>query len=98
TLVPPVVSESFGSCEEVFFSQAEQTLMRQAAAEGIAFFVSSGDWGAECAMGGPNGTVQESGRAEVMCPACYDGVTGVRGSSYTNSLIDSNGNLIAVSD
>src|SRR5262249_9117879 len=39
-----------------------------------------------------------SGRAMVNCPACYDGVTAVGGTSFKSPLLDASGNLIAVSD
>ncbi len=76
TLRIPIVNESFGGCEENVFSvlgTSEQTLMRQAVTQGIAFFASSGDEGIECSPG-------QAGRAVTACPACYDAVTSVGGT------------------
>src|SRR5262249_58888946 len=72
-----------------FFGSAEGTFFLQAVAQGIAFFASSGDQGAECLPGGM------SGRAEIVCPACYDGVTAV-GGTQINGQFDSTGNLTGI--
>jgi hypothetical protein len=90
TLMIPVVNESFGGCEDVFFSPAEQIVFQQAAAEGIAFFASSGDNAAECP-----GNILEP---KVSCPACYDAVTSVGGTSYNGFTTDDKGGLIAIQD
>lgn len=74
TLKIPIVSESFGGCEANIFSTSEQMLMLQGVAQGMAFFVASGDEGAECF---PGGTL---GQAAINCPACYDGATAVGGT------------------
>src|SRR5262249_42950971 len=74
TLNIHVVSESFGACEADIFSSAEQNLFRQAVTQGIAFFGSSGDEGANCDETNP-------ARHGVECPACYDAVTGVGGTT-----------------
>jgi subtilase family serine protease len=88
TLGIPVINESFGGCEDVFFSASEQTLMRQAVTQGIAFFVASGDEGIECSPGQP-------GRAVTAWPACYDAVTAVGGTQIDGNY-NSNGDLISI--
>lgn len=55
TLKPPVANESFGGCESFNYISSEETLFLQAKAQGIAFFASSGDEGAECGPGGTPG-------------------------------------------
>jgi hypothetical protein len=65
-------------------------------AEGIAFFVGTGDDGAEC-IPASSGTPSESGVAMINCPACYDGVTAVGGTSF-NALLDSDGNLVVTDE
>ena len=74
TLKIPIVSESFGGCEANIFDPAEQMLMLQGVAQGMAFFIAAGDEGAECFPGG------KSGQAAINCPACYDGATAVGGT------------------
>jgi subtilase family serine protease len=88
TLMIPVVNESFGGCENVFYSPAEQIVFQQASAEGIAFFASAGDNAAECV----------SNEFGVECPACYDSVTSVGGTSYSTILVDKNNNLVGIQD
>ena len=90
TLMIPVVNESFGGCEDVFFSPGEEVVFQQAAAEGIAFFASSGDNAAECP-----GNILEP---KVSCPACYPFVTSVGGTSYNAIATDAKGNLTAIQD
>ncbi len=74
TLKIPIVSESFGGCEANIFDPAEQMLMLQGVAQGMAFFIAAGDEGAECFPGGI------PGQASINCPACYDGATAVGGT------------------
>src|SRR5262249_17371899 len=86
----PVVNESLGECEEIFsLGFSEQIVFFQAVAEGIAFFASSGDEGAEFSPG------NTPGRAEINCPACYEGVTAVGGTEI-DGRFDSNNNLIGI--
>lgn len=74
TLKTPIVNESFGGCEANVFDPAEQMLMLQGVAQGIAFFIAAGDEGAECFPGGT------AGQSAINCPACYDGATAVGGT------------------
>src|SRR5262249_26457811 len=97
TLVPPVATESLAACESAFYSAAEQTLLRQSAAEGIAYFAAAGDDGVECPT--PADSSHPGGysvRPMVNCPACYDGVTAVGGTSYDGVILDSAGKLVAM--
>jgi Pro-kumamolisin, activation domain/Subtilase family len=80
-----IVSESLGICESQGFLTSEQNIYNQAAAQGIGFFASSGDEGANCDESdlSPHG---------VECPACYANVTGVGGTTV-NANFDSQGNV-----
>src|SRR5262249_2534524 len=80
-----VVSESLGICESEGFLTSEQNIFNQAAAQGIAFFASSGDEGANCDESNPN-------VHGVECAACYANVTGVGGTTV-NANFDSSGNV-----
>src|SRR5262245_23634469 len=86
TLNIHVVNESFGTCESIF-SVAEQNLFRQAVTQGIAFFASSGDEGANCDRDDPT-------QQGVGWPVCYDGVTGVGGTTV-QAIFDTQGNVTA---
>lgn len=80
-----IVSESFGICESEGFSTSEQNIYNQAAAQGIGFFASSGDEGANC---DPDNLSLHG----VECPACYANVTAV-GGTRVNANFDSQGNV-----
>lgn len=86
TLGIPSVNESFGACEQSIFRASEQTLFRQAVTQGIAFFASTGDEGAECTIDGVKA---------IECPACYDGVTAV-GGTQIDGTYNLNGDLISI--
>ncbi len=86
TLKTPIVNESFGGCEKDIYDPAEQMLLLQGVAQGIAFFAAAGDEGAECFPGGI------AGQAAINCPACYDGVTAVGGTQVIGDY-DFSGNL-----
>jgi subtilase family serine protease len=92
TLLPGSVNESFGRCESNSHRQVVQDLMLQAVAGGIAFFAISGDDGAECFTPGPS----ESGMREIECPACYDGVTAVGGTAFSQATFDSKGGMLSI--
>lgn len=92
TLRTPVVNESFGGCESVFFDVSAQNSFLQAAVQGIAFFNSSGDEGVECF---PDSSSHVSGHAEVGCPSCYEGVTSV-GGTQIQAQFGANGDLVAL--
>lgn len=79
------VNESFGICESEGYSSSEATLFNQAVTQGIAFFGSAGDEGADCDQ-------QNLGLKGVECPACYQGVTGVGGTRVT-ATYDSQSNV-----
>lgn len=95
TLGIQIINESFGGCESIAFNPAEEAVFDQGNAEGIAFFSSSGDNGAECL---PSSNGGESESAQIACPNCYPGVTSVGGTSYSNGLLDTNGNILGIDD
>ncbi|HEY6334207.1 MAG TPA: S53 family peptidase, partial [Blastocatellia bacterium] len=84
-----VVNESFGACEQDGFALAEQSTYNQALVEGIAFFVATGDEGAECGNNFP-------GVRQIECPACYGGVTAVGGTQIQATFNQTTGALISV--
>jgi len=58
----PVMSQSFGACEQVTDTLFSSTLWEQAAAQGISVFVSTGDSGSDsCDEGGLNATGAATG-------------------------------------
>ncbi|MFY9223623.1 MAG: S53 family peptidase [Blastocatellia bacterium] len=89
----PVVNESIVACEDAF-NPAEQMIFRQAVAQGIAFFASSGDEGIECTRFFSNGP-RTSNSAKVSLPAMYDGVTAVGGTQIQGNY-SSNGDLESI--
>jgi subtilase family serine protease len=95
TLMIPIVNESFGGCESISFTPTEAAVFQQAVTEGIAFFASTGDNGAECV---PALNSFESETAMISCPNCYSGVTAVGGTTYTGGLLDTQGNIIGIQD
>jgi subtilase family serine protease len=85
-----VVNESFGGCEQDAFAPAEQTTFNQAVIEGIAFFASAGDEGAECFGDAPPGVKQ------IQCPACYGGVTAVGGTQIQATFDPVSGSITSL--
>ena len=79
-----IVNESFGGCEQGSYTPTEQALFTQAATQGIGFFAAAGDSGSECP--------DQLGVRQIACPACYDNVTSVGGTSIQANF-DSSGNL-----
>jgi pseudomonalisin len=95
TLMIPIVNESFGGCESISFTPTEAAVFQQAVTEGIAFFASSGDNGAECV---PSLNSVESETAMISCPNCYSGVTAVGGTSYSAEVLDQTGTIVGIQD
>jgi uncharacterized protein (TIGR03437 family) len=79
----PVMSESFGGCEQ-YDSPAFRAVAQQASAQGITWFVSSGDAGATTCDRAAL-TPQANLGLTVSSPASIPEITAVGGTSYDDS-------------
>jgi len=80
----PVISYSYGLCEAFVTAPsiaAAETVYKQASAEGISFFASSGD-AAAATCDGDNGTYPAQLGPSVSYPASSPEVTGVGGTEF----------------
>jgi len=80
----PVISYSYGLCEAFVTAPsiaAAETVYKQASAEGISFFASSGD-AAAATCDGDNGTYPAQLGLSVSYPASSPEVTGVGGTEF----------------
>ncbi|HEY6329273.1 MAG TPA: protease pro-enzyme activation domain-containing protein, partial [Blastocatellia bacterium] len=90
----PIVTQSFVACEVGVYDPGEAQVFDQAVAEGIAFFNSSGDNGAE-ACGVPGAGPPQIG-PEITCSGCYPGVTSVGGTQFQATFNQTTGVLESV--
>ena len=89
--VGDIMTESFGSCEADYTSveaQGYETLAEQAAAEGITYFVSSGDSGAE-GCDDPNSEIKATGPVSVNILASTPFNVAVGGTIFNENGQDS---------